>query len=98
MAYNQSIGGDGFMALAPVAHEDHARRAVLAALGIQGAMRERKQELGPGGAELSVRIGIRPVLSLWVPSVTIFERTTLLLVIPRIWLPAYNSMLIPEQF
>jgi class 3 adenylate cyclase len=29
------FGGDGFMALAPVAHEDHARRAVLAALGIQ---------------------------------------------------------------
>ena len=33
---NQFLG-DGFMALfgAPVAHEDHARRAVLAALGIQ---------------------------------------------------------------
>jgi class 3 adenylate cyclase/tetratricopeptide (TPR) repeat protein len=52
------FGGDGFMALAPVAHEDHARRAVLAALGIQQAMRERKQELGPGGAELTARIGI----------------------------------------
>jgi class 3 adenylate cyclase len=52
------FGGDGFMALAPVAHEDHARRAVLAALGIQQAMRERKHELGPGGAELSARIGI----------------------------------------
>lgn len=33
---NQFLG-DGFMALfgAPVAHEDHARRAVLAALGIR---------------------------------------------------------------
>jgi hypothetical protein len=37
---NQFLG-DGFMALfgAPVAHEDHARRAVLAALGLQRALR-----------------------------------------------------------
>jgi class 3 adenylate cyclase len=52
------FGGDGFMALAPVTHEDHARRAVLAALGIQQALFERKEELGPGGGELAVRIGI----------------------------------------
>jgi class 3 adenylate cyclase/tetratricopeptide (TPR) repeat protein len=44
---NQFLG-DGFMALfgAPIAHEDHPRRAVLAALGIAG------------GSELPVRIGI----------------------------------------
>jgi class 3 adenylate cyclase/tetratricopeptide (TPR) repeat protein len=44
---NQFLG-DGFMALfgAPIAHEDHARRAVLAALGITGR------------AEVKVRIGI----------------------------------------
>jgi class 3 adenylate cyclase/tetratricopeptide (TPR) repeat protein len=44
---NQFLG-DGFMALfgAPIAHEDHARRAVLAALGIAA------------GAEVTVRIGI----------------------------------------
>jgi class 3 adenylate cyclase/tetratricopeptide (TPR) repeat protein len=44
---NQFLG-DGFMALfgAPIAHEDHARRAVLAALGIAGR------------AEVKVRIGI----------------------------------------
>jgi class 3 adenylate cyclase len=44
---NQFLG-DGFMALfgAPIAHEDHARRAVLAALGIA----ER--------AEVKIRIGI----------------------------------------
>jgi class 3 adenylate cyclase/tetratricopeptide (TPR) repeat protein len=44
---NQFLG-DGFMALfgAPIAHEDHARRAVLAALGIA----ER--------AEVNIRIGI----------------------------------------
>jgi GGDEF domain-containing protein len=47
------FGGDGFMALAPVAHEDHARRAVLAALGIQQALRDRKEELGPGGGDPS---------------------------------------------
>jgi class 3 adenylate cyclase len=52
------FGGDGFMALAPVTHEDHARRAVLAALGIQQALAARKQEMGPGGNELAVRIGI----------------------------------------
>jgi class 3 adenylate cyclase/tetratricopeptide (TPR) repeat protein len=44
---NQFLG-DGFMALfgAPIAHEDHARRAVLAALGIAA------------GAKVTVRIGI----------------------------------------
>jgi class 3 adenylate cyclase/tetratricopeptide (TPR) repeat protein len=44
---NQFLG-DGFMALfgAPIAHEDHARRAVLAALGIAGR------------TEVKIRIGI----------------------------------------
>jgi class 3 adenylate cyclase/tetratricopeptide (TPR) repeat protein len=44
---NQFLG-DGFMALfgAPIAHEDHARRAVLAALGIMAR------------AQLTIRIGI----------------------------------------
>jgi class 3 adenylate cyclase/tetratricopeptide (TPR) repeat protein len=44
---NQFLG-DGFMALfgAPIAHEDHARRAVLAALGIAAQ------------AEVNIRIGI----------------------------------------
>jgi class 3 adenylate cyclase/tetratricopeptide (TPR) repeat protein len=50
--------GDGFMALVgvPAAHEDHARRAVLAALAIQ----ERLREDGYGGddAELRVRMGL----------------------------------------
>jgi class 3 adenylate cyclase len=52
------FGGDGFMALAPVTHEDHARRAVFAALGIQQALAARKQDMDPGGEELAVRIGI----------------------------------------
>jgi class 3 adenylate cyclase/tetratricopeptide (TPR) repeat protein len=52
------FGGDGFMALAPVTYEDHARRGVLAALGIQRVLSERKEELGPGGSELAVRIGV----------------------------------------
>jgi class 3 adenylate cyclase len=40
--------GDGFMALfgAPVAHEDHARRAVLAALGLNRALREQRGGVG----------------------------------------------------
>src|SRR5678815_1221885 len=54
---NQFLG-DGFMGLfgAPVAHEDHARRAVLAALGIQRALREG--QLKEGGPDLRVRIGL----------------------------------------
>ena len=40
---NQFLG-DGFMALfgAPIAHEDDARRAVLAALGIQRRLHDRR--------------------------------------------------------
>ena len=43
---NQFLG-DGIMALfgAPIAHEDHARRAVLAALGIEGALKRYREEL-----------------------------------------------------
>ena len=53
---NQFLG-DGFMALfgAPVAREDHARRAVLAALGIQRGVRELAASRDTG---LAVRMGI----------------------------------------
>src|SRR6516165_3900491 len=46
--------GDGFMALfgAPVAHEDHVRRALLAALAIERADTDRE------GMKLSLRIGV----------------------------------------
>ncbi|MFL6293736.1 MAG: ATP-binding protein [Thermoanaerobaculia bacterium] len=57
---NQFLG-DGFMALfgAPIAHEDHARRAVLAALGLQKLLREHQADLGEShGVELRARIGI----------------------------------------
>jgi class 3 adenylate cyclase/tetratricopeptide (TPR) repeat protein len=57
---NQFLG-DGFMALsgAPLAHEDHARRAVLAALGIQRSVRDRRAEFGlPPGEELTLRMGL----------------------------------------
>ncbi len=57
---NQFLG-DGFMALfgAPLAHEDHARRAALAAVGIRRRLGERMVELGlPPGTELSVRMGL----------------------------------------
>jgi class 3 adenylate cyclase/tetratricopeptide (TPR) repeat protein len=57
---NQFLG-DGFMALfgAPIAHEDHARRAVLAALGLQKAIEEHSAELGGSqGVTLTVRMGI----------------------------------------
>jgi class 3 adenylate cyclase/tetratricopeptide (TPR) repeat protein len=57
---NQFLG-DGFMALfgAPIAHEDHARRAALAALGLQKLLDEHRAELGEReGMELKVRMGI----------------------------------------
>ena len=57
---NQFLG-DGFMALfgAPLAHEDHAKRAVLAAIGIRRALRERHVELGHAhGVQLSARMGL----------------------------------------
>jgi class 3 adenylate cyclase/tetratricopeptide (TPR) repeat protein len=57
---NQFLG-DGLMALfgAPVAHEDHARRAALAALGMQSALGAFRAELTrTRGIEFQVRIGL----------------------------------------
>jgi class 3 adenylate cyclase/tetratricopeptide (TPR) repeat protein len=57
---NQFLG-DGFMALfgAPIAHEDHARRAVLAALGLRKGLEEHCMELSDLQAvELEVRMGL----------------------------------------
>jgi len=57
---NQFLG-DGFMALfgAPLTHEDHARRAALAALAIQRSLKEQRAALGSRyGLELAVRIGL----------------------------------------
>lgn len=55
---NQFLG-DGFMALfgAPLSHEDHARRAVLAALAIRKAIASDSQFQAPG-IELRTRIGL----------------------------------------
>jgi class 3 adenylate cyclase len=56
---NQFLG-DGFMALfgAPIAHEDHARRAALAALGLQRLLAEHSAEMDESSAELRFRMGI----------------------------------------
>jgi hypothetical protein len=57
---NQFLG-DGFMALfgAPIAYEDHARRAVLAALGLKHRLDERHTDFGlPPGDDLAVRMGL----------------------------------------
>jgi len=56
---NQFLG-DGFMALfgAPVAHEDHARRAVLAALAIRQKVAAGIDIGGGRRVELSIRIGL----------------------------------------
>jgi class 3 adenylate cyclase len=53
--------GDGVMALfgAPIAHEDSARRAVHAALGIRGAIAEYAAQLyAERGLALAMRIGL----------------------------------------
>ncbi len=57
---NQFLG-DGFMALfgAPLAHEDHARRAVLAALGLERLLDEHHLEIADAhGVDLHVRMGL----------------------------------------
>jgi predicted ATPase/class 3 adenylate cyclase len=57
---NQFLG-DGFMALfgAPIAHEDHARRAVLAALGLQRRLHAYNADVTPQhGATLTIRMGL----------------------------------------
>jgi class 3 adenylate cyclase/tetratricopeptide (TPR) repeat protein len=56
---NQFLG-DGIMALfgAPIAHEDHARRAVRAALGIARALAAYQAELAPRGISFRARQGL----------------------------------------
>src|SRR2546425_5147295 len=56
---NQFLG-DGIMALfgAPIAHEDHARRAVHAALGIARALDDYQKELAPRGVVFRSRQGL----------------------------------------
>src|SRR5207249_71507 len=56
---NQFLG-DGIMALfgAPIAHEDHAVRAVHAALGIVRALDECRAELAPRGITFRARQGL----------------------------------------
>src|SRR2546426_1633275 len=56
---NQFLG-DGIMALfgAPIAHEDHARRAVHAALGIARALDDYQKELAPRGITFRARQGL----------------------------------------
>ncbi len=56
---NQFLG-DGLMALfgAPIAHEDHARRAALAAGEMQRALGEYREALRPRGIDFRVRMGL----------------------------------------
>ena len=52
--------GDGVMALfgAPIAHEDHARRACYAALQVGERLADFCDELGRRGIDLGIRIGL----------------------------------------
>jgi class 3 adenylate cyclase/tetratricopeptide (TPR) repeat protein len=56
---NQFLG-DGVMALfgAPIAHEDHAQRAVHAALGVARAVEGYQEELGARGIHFRIRQGL----------------------------------------
>ncbi len=56
---NQFLG-DGFMALfgAPIAHEDHARRAMLAALGLRAAVAQPMALERDESVTLAVRMGL----------------------------------------
>ena len=56
---NQFLG-DGIMALfgAPIAHEDHARRAVHSALGVARVLDAYRQELAFRGITFRVRLGL----------------------------------------
>jgi DNA-binding SARP family transcriptional activator len=55
-----SLLGDGFMALmgAPIAHEDHALRAVLAALGLRRRLAEGALAAGDSAVTIRVRMGL----------------------------------------
>jgi class 3 adenylate cyclase/tetratricopeptide (TPR) repeat protein len=52
--------GDGMLALfgAPIAHEDHAQRAIYAGLEIQEALTSYQKELSARGIDFRVRIGL----------------------------------------
>jgi class 3 adenylate cyclase/DNA-binding winged helix-turn-helix (wHTH) protein/tetratricopeptide (TPR) repeat protein len=58
--------GDGFMALfgAPMAHEDHVRRALLAALGLQRRLHEHRADFeAEYGVGLTTRMGLHTGLA-----------------------------------
>jgi class 3 adenylate cyclase len=62
----QPVAGDRFLAVfgVPVAHEDHARRGVLAALELQQRLHANRRAFGaPVGASLAVRMGIHTGLA-----------------------------------
>ena len=52
--------GDGLLALfgAPIAHEDHAQRAIRAGLAIQEALAPLREELAVAGLDFRLRVGI----------------------------------------
>ena len=52
--------GDGMLALfgAPIAHEDHAQRAIRAGLGIQHALAGYRSELAKRGIDFRIRVGL----------------------------------------
>jgi hypothetical protein len=96
---NQFLG-DGFMALfgAPVAHEDHARRAVLAALGIQRAVRERATGSGGEAAGFAVRMGLNTARWWSGRSATTCGWTTRRSVTPPTWRRGSNRWPRPAPF
>ncbi len=83
---NQFLG-DGIMALfgAPIAHEDHARRAVRAALGIERALAGFQQELAPRGITFRARQGLNTGWWWWAASAATSAWTIRRWATPPMW-------------
>jgi adenylate cyclase len=87
--------GDGFMAVfgAPVTQEDHVQRALLAALGVQGALSGAADPLaaiGKDRLDLPVRIGIHTGQWCSARSPAGWRWISPLSAIPPISLPGFN--------
>jgi len=79
---------------APIAHEDHARRPALAALGLQKLIQEHRAELGE--VELSVLMGINTGWVVVGGSAISSGGTIRRSATPLTWRPVCNSSRSPE--
>ena len=77
----------------PLAHEDHARRAALAALGVARALRDRPVAVAPGpGRRSPCGWGLTPASWSWARSATTCAWTTRRSATPPTWPPASSRL------